>query len=83
MNGKVLSVIPKNKTTTVQTKISEWKGNTYVDVREYFKNAKDEWIPTRKGLAIPVAMLAEVLTALEKAEEDICKEKEKPVVENP
>lgn len=72
MNGKVISVIAKNKTTTVQTKISDWKGNTYVDVREYFKNAKDEWIPTKKGIAIPVAMLAEVLTALEKAEADIC-----------
>ena len=71
MNGKVLSIIPKNKTTTIQTKISDWKGNTYVDIREYFKNAKDEWIPTRKCLAVPVSMLSEVLTALEKAEEEL------------
>ena len=71
MTGNVISVIAKNNTTTVQTKISEWKGNTYIDVREYFKNQAGDWIPTKKGIAITVPMLSEIITALEKAEEQL------------
>jgi len=72
INGNVISVIAKNHTTTVQTKVSEWKGNTYIDIREYFKNQAGEWIPTKKGIAITTSMLSEVITAMEKAEELLC-----------
>lgn len=72
INGNVISVIAKNNTTTVQTKISEWKGNTYIDIREYFKNQQGDWIPTKKGIAITTPMLSEIITAMEKAEEILC-----------
>jgi len=64
------------KTNNMETRIRkvDYKGNTYIDTRNHFKNNSNEWIPTRKGIMIPVRQLSEFITVLEKAEATLTKE---------
>lgn len=64
--------VEKNKDTKFMLTMSEWRGNVYVDLREYYLTADEprEWLPTKKGIRFRKAMLDDVLGLLAKAKED-------------
>ena len=44
---------------------SEFKGNTYIDIRKYYLDKDtDEYKPTKKGISIPENLVEEVLKSL-------------------
>jgi len=63
--------VEKNKDTRFILTTSEWRGNTYVDLREYYQTADEprEWLPTKKGVRFRKDLLGNVLSLLEKAKE--------------
>jgi len=61
---------PKLKT---MIRITEFKGKSYVDARQFFQNDKSEWIATKKGISVRLDQLSEFITLLEKAESTIQK----------
>ena len=63
--------IEKNKDTHFILTSSEWKGNVYIDLREYYQmpESEKEWLPTKKGIRFKRAMLEAVIGLLEKAKE--------------
>ena len=47
---KVLSELEITDNTKLKLSIGEFRGNERVDLRKYFKNADNEYIPTKKGI---------------------------------
>ena len=58
--------IEKNRSTDVMIGISEYKGNTYLNIRECWLDARNPGArnPTHKGVTLSVDKLDEVLKAL-------------------
>jgi hypothetical protein len=48
----VVGSIRKNGASEVRVSVDQYKGKTYVDVRTYYLNDRDEMAPTKKGVAI-------------------------------
>jgi hypothetical protein len=46
----------------------EFKGQKYLDIREFFTSTTGEFVPTKKGVAIPIAKISELVTLVEQAE---------------
>jgi len=67
------------KTSIVITKVrlTEFKGRNFLDIRDFFKpkNAID-YAPTKKGVAIDVTKIAEVISLLEQAEKIVVDKKQ-------
>jgi hypothetical protein len=63
--------VEKNKDTHFILTTSEWRGNVYVDLREYYQTQDEprEWLPTKKGIRFRKDMLGQILSLLEKAKE--------------
>ena len=68
--GEIIKT-PKLKTLV---RITEFKGKSYVDARQFFQNDKEEWVATKKGISVRFDQLSEFITLLEKAESTIQKE---------
>jgi hypothetical protein len=60
--------IQKNKTTSTLVQLTEFKGQKYMDIREFFTTGTGEFIPTKKGVSIPVSKLSDIVTLVEKCE---------------
>ena len=59
--------IQKNKTTSTLVQLMQFKGQKYMDIREFFTTANGTF-PTKKGVAIPLDKLSELVTLVEQAE---------------
>jgi hypothetical protein len=64
--------LTKNTKIVTKIRITEFKGNKYIDIRDYFLPANgQDYQPTKKGTAMPVALISDLVTLLEKAEQTI------------
>ncbi len=50
----------KNSAERVQASLSEYRGNTYLNIRVHYQDSDGEWKPTKKGLTIAVDLLPEL-----------------------
>ncbi|MGA2108316.1 MAG: transcriptional coactivator p15/PC4 family protein [Syntrophorhabdales bacterium] len=48
----VIGSIKKNGLSEIRVAVDQYKGKTYVDVRTYYLNDRDEMAPTKKGVAL-------------------------------
>ncbi len=65
--------IAKNKTEELRVALKEFKGIDYLDVRTYVEPNADAGqgrVPTKKGVALAVAKLPELISALQQAESE-------------
>ena len=46
-----------------------FRGREYLDIRNFFLNESGEWLPTKRGIAIPWELRGELARALARAEE--------------
>ena len=60
--------IQKNRTTFTLVQLMEYKGNRYMDIREFFTSASGDFVATKKGVAIPIDKISELVTLVERAE---------------
>lgn len=63
-----IAIIPKNSLEEIRIDLSEFKGNNLVSARVYYDAGNDDWRPTKKGLAIKISLLPEVIEGLQKAQ---------------
>ena len=69
MNDLTISIIESSKSADVRIRFTEWHGRNYCDVRKFVTTgAAGEREPTRKGIAIPIKLLGEVIEALHEAQ---------------
>ena len=43
--------VRKNGSSRVKVTVAEYKGKPYADIRTYYLDDRDEWAPTKKGVA--------------------------------
>ena len=73
-----LATIDKNALEEVRIDVSNYRGYDLVDIRVWRKgNGFSESIPTRKGIAVQLKLLPELITALKEAE--MCIERQESV----
>ena len=74
-DGEVYAVVEKSPDQVIVVQRKEFKGHDLVDVRLFFASESDdemeiEWRPTRKGIAINVEQLDDVIEGLQKVRAD-------------
>jgi Transcriptional Coactivator p15 (PC4) len=69
MNAPI-AVLRKNLTEEIRVELSEFNGHDLINIRVWAepRNGGDERIPTKAGIAAKVALLPELIAALQKAE---------------
>lgn len=69
-NELIISRIRKNAISEVWVLLKEYQGKDLCDIREYFlPENSPNWLPTKKGVSIPIQMLPELVDAAEKLAE--------------
>ena len=63
-----IAIIPKNSLEETQIDLSEFKGNKLVSARVYYDAGNDDWRPTKKGVAVKISQLPDLIEALQKAQ---------------
>ena len=69
MNAPI-AVLRKNATEEIRVELSEFNGHDLINIRVWAepRSGGDERIPTKAGIAAKVALLPELIAALQKAE---------------
>ncbi len=63
-NNILIAKIRKSSVSEVWVVVKEYQGKTSCDVREYFHPPdKNEWLPTKKGISIPVELVGQAVDA--------------------
>jgi hypothetical protein len=69
---RVVAQLQRNKDELLQVAITTFHGHQYVDIRRLWKPAgQDEFVPTKKGVALRPEQLEEVIEALEQAQAEL------------
>ncbi len=70
--SKLIATIERSKTADIRIRLVEFGARPFVDVRNFVDDGNGgERIPTRKGIALPPALVGQVIEALRKAEADV------------
>ena len=65
---KHIATIRKNATEEIRVSLSEWEGHDLVNIRVWSDPYEgDERRPTKKGIACKVALLPDIIAALQEA----------------
>lgn len=70
MEKQVVHTFNRNDKEFVQISISEWRGSKYVDIRIFFEDERGGIVPTKKGITIKSALVAELIDGLTKCLEE-------------
>ena len=65
---KLVKVIDKGMGNRIHIRLSRFRERDYLDIRNFYEADDGEWKPTRKGIAIPVDLYEELISALKQAE---------------
>jgi hypothetical protein len=65
---KLIKVIDKGMGNRIHIRLSRFRDRDYLDIRNFYEADDGEWKPTRKGIAIPVDLYGELISALKEAE---------------
>jgi hypothetical protein len=64
----LIGEIEKNDLERVRISVQSFKGGVYLDIRTYFhQRDNDDWIPTRKGVSIPIDNINDLMKYTRKA----------------
>jgi hypothetical protein len=67
--SEVISQVTKNAREVLFLSLSEFKGHRLVDIRVHIPGAREgEWVPTRKGVSLAVALYPAFKAALVQVE---------------
>ena len=67
--SEVVAEMEKSATERIFFSLSEFKGNSYADVRVHYEDSEGEWKPTKKGLTVPVDQFPEFMKHVSELEE--------------
>jgi len=66
---RLVATFHKNSREQVQVLLRTYKGRDLIDLRVFWTQDGEEWLPSKKGLALSVDQLPVLLAALHKAAE--------------
>lgn len=67
----LVSEIEKNETKKVRITVGEKKNNAYINIREWYLDATDEWRPGKQGMTFNFELLGDVLNTLNYIKEEM------------
>ncbi len=67
----IIGEIQKTGTDKIIVTVKEFKGKTYIDVRNFFENDEGEMVPTKKGVSLTPENLDELIRLLTEAKAKI------------
>lgn len=67
-------IIPKNSREEIRVSLDDFNGNTLLNIRVWFRADDNEMRPSKKGVAINAALIPDVLTAIQTAQECVTQE---------
>lgn len=62
--------LQKNAFEKIIVQKEPYKGHEYIDVRVHYRDVDGEYKPSRKGIAIPLKHVEEIISLIKKAYED-------------
>lgn len=66
--------IKKTGVVVTKVRLTEFKGRNFLDIRDFFKpKGSIDYAPTKKGIALDINKIAEIISLLEKAEAEALK----------
>jgi hypothetical protein len=68
MTDKIIKEIQKNKNETIVVSEKDFRGNTYIDIRVFYKDEDEKLNPTKKGVMIKKELLGELKEAINSIE---------------
>lgn len=60
----------KSGSSAIRVEKKEFKGKKYIDIRKYYRDReseKQELLPTKKGIFIPIDLVDKVIKAIKKS----------------
>ena len=62
-----MATIRKSSTDELRIEIRDYKDKKYLDIRSWFRESEesDKWIPTKKGVTVPIELLEQFVDAVE------------------
>jgi len=69
----LVRVIDRGLGGRIHIRVSHFKDRDYIDVRNFYEADDGQWLPTRKGIAVPVELYQELLDALGAAKAEVDK----------
>ena len=67
----IIGEIQKTGTDKIIVTIKEFKGKTYIDVRNFFENDQGDMVPTKKGVSLTPDNLDELIKLLMEAQKKL------------
>ncbi len=65
---RLVKAIERGPGQQIQVRLATFRGREYLDLRNFYLDEESaEWRPTKKGIAIPVELYAELMSALQEA----------------
>ena len=64
---RLIASIEKNSRETIQVSLTQYQGHDLADVRVHY-DSDGEWKPTKKGIALKIGLLPDLIGALQTAE---------------
>ncbi|MCW7496324.1 transcriptional coactivator p15/PC4 family protein [Leptospira levettii] len=64
----IIRDIDKGRGEVIRVEISEYKGQTFFNIRVWYTDSNGELKPTQKGIAIAPTLVSELKEAIEEAE---------------
>lgn len=74
-DAKILATIDRSDTEQLQISVSEYKGNSYLNMRIYYTTDEGAtWLPTKKGVTFSPEQLDILTEAIEAAKQEFMSE---------
>lgn len=64
----VIAELERGPDQKIVIRRTSFRGREYLDIRNYFLSQSGEWLPTKKGVAVPWELREELLQAIQAAE---------------
>ena len=68
---QLIKTIDKGMGSRIHVRLSHFHDRDYLDIRNFYETDDGEWKPTRKGIAIPVELYTDLMSALKDAQQVI------------
>ena len=67
--GILVGELKKTGVVVTKVRLTEFKGRRFLDIRDFFKpKGSVDFAPTKKGIALDIARIPEIVSILEQAE---------------
>lgn len=70
-NEVLIAAIDKGPAGRIHVRVSTFRDRDYIDIRNFYEGEGGEWLPTRKGIAVPVEFYSDLVTALATAKVEV------------